>query len=78
MVTQEWVFTKTVHSTAKTPVVTDICSSWVGDGLYVGAGEVTLSCHLFQMCIDPSLSVALGDKPPPLYLCEECSERIAG
>ncbi|ELV12147.1 Protein unc-79 like protein [Tupaia chinensis] len=30
------------------------------------------------MCIDPSLSVALGDKPPPLYLCEECSERIAG
>ncbi|OXB68019.1 hypothetical protein ASZ78_014704 [Callipepla squamata] len=31
-----------------------------------------------QMCIDPSLSVALGDKPPPLYLCEECSQRIAG
>ncbi|XP_019317682.2 protein unc-79 homolog isoform X18 [Panthera pardus] len=30
------------------------------------------------MCIDPSLSVALGDKPPPLYLCEECSQRIAG
>ncbi|XP_029095596.1 protein unc-79 homolog isoform X4 [Monodon monoceros] len=31
-----------------------------------------------KMCIDPSLSVALGDKPPPLYLCEECSQRIAG
>lgn len=31
-----------------------------------------------QMCIDPTLSVALGDKPPPLYICEECSQRIAG
>uniref|UniRef100_A0A674K4G6 Unc-79 homolog, NALCN channel complex subunit n=1 Tax=Terrapene triunguis TaxID=2587831 RepID=A0A674K4G6_9SAUR len=31
-----------------------------------------------NMCIEPSLSVALGDKPPPLYLCEECSQRIAG
>uniref|UniRef100_A0A4W3HGP9 Unc-79 homolog, NALCN channel complex subunit n=1 Tax=Callorhinchus milii TaxID=7868 RepID=A0A4W3HGP9_CALMI len=31
-----------------------------------------------KMCIDPSISVALGDKPPPLYLCEECSQRIAG
>ncbi|KAM6201044.1 protein unc-79 homolog isoform 5-T5 [Rhynchocyon petersi] len=31
-----------------------------------------------KMCIDASLSVALGDKPPPLYLCEECSQRIAG
>lgn len=30
------------------------------------------------MCIDPTLSVALGDKPPPLYICEECSQRIAG
>ncbi|KAJ0009073.1 hypothetical protein NQD34_016488 [Periophthalmus magnuspinnatus] len=27
---------------------------------------------------DPTLSVALGDKPPPLYICEECSQRIAG
>lgn len=33
---------------------------------------------LLQMCIDPTLSVALGDKPPPLYICEECSQRIAG
>ncbi|XP_058605539.1 protein unc-79 homolog isoform X7 [Onychostoma macrolepis] len=31
-----------------------------------------------KMCIDPTLSVALGDKPPPLYICEECSQRIAG
>uniref|UniRef100_UPI00398ECD0B protein unc-79 homolog n=1 Tax=Pristiophorus japonicus TaxID=55135 RepID=UPI00398ECD0B len=31
-----------------------------------------------KMCIDPSISVALGEKPPPLYLCEECSQRIAG
>lgn len=30
------------------------------------------------MCIDPTLSVALGDKPPPLYICEECSQRIGG
>ncbi|XP_060244073.1 protein unc-79 homolog isoform X12 [Meriones unguiculatus] len=43
-----------------------------------------MECHnainkpAVKMCIDPSLSVALGDKPPPLYLCEECSERIAG
>uniref|UniRef100_A0A286XVR6 Unc-79 homolog, NALCN channel complex subunit n=1 Tax=Cavia porcellus TaxID=10141 RepID=A0A286XVR6_CAVPO len=43
-----------------------------------------IECHnainkpAVKMCIDPSLSVALGDKPPPLYLCEECSERIAG
>ncbi|KAF7251651.1 hypothetical protein EYD10_02851 [Varanus komodoensis] len=34
--------------------------------------------EVWKMCIDPSLSVALGDKPPPLYLCEECSQRIAG
>ncbi|XP_016420221.1 protein unc-79 homolog [Sinocyclocheilus rhinocerous] len=31
-----------------------------------------------KMCIDPTLSVALGDKPPPLHICEECSQRIAG
>ncbi|XP_078418310.1 protein unc-79 homolog [Cetorhinus maximus] len=31
-----------------------------------------------KMCIDPSISVALGEKPPPLYLCEECSQKIAG
>ncbi|KAA0710808.1 Protein unc-79 -like protein [Triplophysa tibetana] len=31
-----------------------------------------------KMCIDPTLSVALGDKPPPLYICEECSQRLAG
>ncbi|XP_051868511.1 protein unc-79 homolog isoform X1 [Pristis pectinata] len=31
-----------------------------------------------KMCIDPSISVAVGEKPPPLYLCEECSQRIAG
>ncbi|KAM5274598.1 protein unc-79 homolog isoform 4-T4 [Ctenodactylus gundi] len=43
-----------------------------------------IECHnainkpAVKMCIEPSLSVALGDKPPPLYLCEECSERIAG
>ncbi|XP_029340323.1 protein unc-79 homolog isoform X6 [Mus caroli] len=43
-----------------------------------------IECHnainkpAVKMCIDPSLSVALGDKPPPLYLCEECSERISG
>ncbi|XP_028922162.1 protein unc-79 homolog isoform X2 [Ornithorhynchus anatinus] len=43
-----------------------------------------IECHnainkpAVKMCIDPSLSVALGDKPPPLYLCEECSQRIAG
>uniref|UniRef100_A0A670Y9A7 Unc-79 homolog, NALCN channel complex subunit n=1 Tax=Pseudonaja textilis TaxID=8673 RepID=A0A670Y9A7_PSETE len=43
-----------------------------------------IECHnainkpAVKMCVDPSLSVALGDKPPPLYLCEECSQRIAG
>ncbi|XP_053882828.1 protein unc-79 homolog isoform X8 [Malaclemys terrapin pileata] len=43
-----------------------------------------IECHnainkpAVKMCIEPSLSVALGDKPPPLYLCEECSQRIAG
>uniref|UniRef100_A0A3Q2T5P7 Unc-79 homolog, NALCN channel complex subunit n=1 Tax=Fundulus heteroclitus TaxID=8078 RepID=A0A3Q2T5P7_FUNHE len=43
-----------------------------------------IECHnainkpAVKMCIDPTLSVALGDKPPPLYLCEECSQRIAG
>ncbi|XP_043930510.1 protein unc-79 homolog [Protopterus annectens] len=43
-----------------------------------------IECHnainkpAVKMCIDPSISVALGDKPPPLYLCEECSQRIAG
>ncbi|KAL1258475.1 hypothetical protein QQF64_011719 [Cirrhinus molitorella] len=43
-----------------------------------------LECHnsinkpAVKMCIDPTLSVALGDKPPPLYICEECSQRIAG
>uniref|UniRef100_H3BIL2 Unc-79 homolog, NALCN channel complex subunit n=1 Tax=Latimeria chalumnae TaxID=7897 RepID=H3BIL2_LATCH len=43
-----------------------------------------IECHnainkpAVKMCIDPSLSVALGDKPPPLYLCLECSQRIAG
>ncbi|XP_078262926.1 protein unc-79 homolog isoform X3 [Rhinoraja longicauda] len=31
-----------------------------------------------KMCIDPSISVAVGEKPPPIYLCEECSQRIAG
>uniref|UniRef100_A0A8C1WI19 Unc-79 homolog, NALCN channel complex subunit n=1 Tax=Cyprinus carpio TaxID=7962 RepID=A0A8C1WI19_CYPCA len=31
-----------------------------------------------KMCIDPTLSVALGDKPPPLFICEECSQRITG
>ncbi|TRY55538.1 hypothetical protein DNTS_003662, partial [Danionella cerebrum] len=31
-----------------------------------------------QMCMDPALAVALGDKPPPLYICDECSQRIAG
>lgn len=36
------------------------------------------ACLTLQMCIDPTLSVALGDKPPPLYICEECSQRIAG
>ncbi|XP_017270813.1 protein unc-79 homolog isoform X4 [Kryptolebias marmoratus] len=42
-----------------------------------------IECHnainkpAVKMCIDPTLSVALGDKPPPLYLCEECSQRIA-
>uniref|UniRef100_A0A8B9ECK4 Unc-79 homolog, NALCN channel complex subunit n=1 Tax=Anser cygnoides TaxID=8845 RepID=A0A8B9ECK4_ANSCY len=40
-------------------------------------GHINVS-NIFSMCIDPSLSVALGDKPPPLYLCEECSQRIAG
>ncbi|XP_061113688.1 protein unc-79 homolog isoform X4 [Conger conger] len=43
-----------------------------------------MECHnainkpAVKMCIDPTLSVALGDKPPPLYICEECSQRIAG
>ncbi|MGH0150872.1 UNVERIFIED_CONTAM: hypothetical protein FKN15_018982 [Acipenser sinensis] len=43
-----------------------------------------IECHnainkpAVKMCIDPSHSVALGDKPPPLYICEECSQRIAG
>uniref|UniRef100_A0A8C8GYT3 Unc-79 homolog, NALCN channel complex subunit n=1 Tax=Oncorhynchus tshawytscha TaxID=74940 RepID=A0A8C8GYT3_ONCTS len=43
-----------------------------------------IECHnainkpAVKMCIDPTLSVALGDKPPPLYICEECSQRIAG
>ncbi|XP_054989624.1 protein unc-79 homolog isoform X12 [Sorex araneus] len=43
-----------------------------------------IECHnainkpAVKMCIDPSLAVALGDKPPPLYLCEECSQRMAG
>ncbi|XP_016115504.1 protein unc-79 homolog [Sinocyclocheilus grahami] len=43
-----------------------------------------LECHnsinkpAVKMCIDPTLSVALGDKPPPLYICEECSQRMAG
>ncbi|XP_015252601.1 PREDICTED: protein unc-79 homolog isoform X10 [Cyprinodon variegatus] len=43
-----------------------------------------IECHnainkpAVKMCIDPTLSVALGDKPPPLYLCKECSQRIAG
>ncbi|XP_061599151.1 protein unc-79 homolog isoform X5 [Cololabis saira] len=42
-----------------------------------------IECHnainkpAVKMCIDPTLSVALGDKPPPLYICEECSQRIA-
>lgn len=36
------------------------------------------TCLTLQMCIDPTLSVGLGDKPPPLYICEECSQRIAG
>ncbi|XP_058847508.1 protein unc-79 homolog isoform X1 [Acipenser ruthenus] len=43
-----------------------------------------IECHnainkpAVKMCIDPSHSVALGDKPPPLYICEECSQRIVG
>ncbi|XP_061751151.1 protein unc-79 homolog isoform X1 [Nerophis ophidion] len=43
-----------------------------------------IECHnainkpAVKMCIDPTLAVALGDKPPPLYICEECSQRIAG
>ncbi|KAM6961265.1 protein unc-79 homolog [Aplochiton taeniatus] len=43
-----------------------------------------IECHnainkpAVKMCIDPTLSVALGDKAPPLYICEECSQRIAG
>ncbi|XP_044128552.1 protein unc-79 homolog isoform X2 [Bufo gargarizans] len=43
-----------------------------------------IECHnainkpAVKMCIDAALSVALGDKPPPLYLCEECSQRITG
>ncbi|XP_072555287.1 protein unc-79 homolog isoform X3 [Paramormyrops kingsleyae] len=43
-----------------------------------------IECHnainkpAVKMCIDPTLSVTLGDKPPPLYICEECSQRIAG
>ncbi|XP_018583101.2 protein unc-79 homolog isoform X4 [Scleropages formosus] len=43
-----------------------------------------IECHnainkpAVKMCIDPALSVTLGDKPPPLYICEECSQRIAG
>ncbi|XP_063060311.1 protein unc-79 homolog [Engraulis encrasicolus] len=43
-----------------------------------------IECHnainkpAVKMCIDPTLSVAYGDKPPPLYICEECSQRIAG
>ncbi|XP_069064328.1 protein unc-79 homolog [Pleurodeles waltl] len=43
-----------------------------------------IECHnainkpAVKMCLDASLSVALGDKPPPLYLCEECSQRITG
>uniref|UniRef100_G3NZK1 Unc-79 homolog, NALCN channel complex subunit n=1 Tax=Gasterosteus aculeatus aculeatus TaxID=481459 RepID=G3NZK1_GASAC len=43
-----------------------------------------IECHnainkpAVKMCIDPTLSVGLGDKPPPLYICEECSQRIAG
>ncbi|KAL2095492.1 hypothetical protein ACEWY4_010211 [Coilia grayii] len=43
-----------------------------------------IECHnainkpAVKMCIDPTLSVAFGDKPPPLYICEECSQRIAG
>ncbi|XP_053700937.1 protein unc-79 homolog isoform X1 [Synchiropus splendidus] len=43
-----------------------------------------IECHnainkpAVKMCIDPTVSVALGDKPPPLYICEECSQRIAG
>ncbi|XP_039596949.1 protein unc-79 homolog isoform X3 [Polypterus senegalus] len=43
-----------------------------------------IECHnainkpAVKMCLDPTLSVALGDKPPPLYICEECSQRIAG
>uniref|UniRef100_A0A8C7CL23 Unc-79 homolog, NALCN channel complex subunit n=1 Tax=Oncorhynchus kisutch TaxID=8019 RepID=A0A8C7CL23_ONCKI len=43
-----------------------------------------IECHnainkpAVKMCIDPTLSVALGEKPPPLYICEECSQRISG
>lgn len=71
--------TKIVYST----LLWEICHYWnicVLDVRNVmnGTVEFILAFRVFQMCIDPSLSVALGDKPPPLYLCEECSQRIAG
>ncbi|XP_014665214.1 PREDICTED: protein unc-79 homolog, partial [Priapulus caudatus] len=29
-----------------------------------------------KMCIDPACSIELGDRPPPLYICQECSEKV--
>ncbi|CAJ0945705.1 unnamed protein product [Ranitomeya imitator] len=60
-----------------------------GDGQSSDADDGVYHCQLLEclmkykqevwkMCIDAGLSVALGDKPPPLYLCEECSQRITG
>lgn len=28
------------------------------------------------MCIDAACAIELGDRPPPLYICHECSEKI--
>lgn len=29
-----------------------------------------------QMCFDPSIAIGTGDHPPPLYVCQSCSEQI--
>ncbi|KAB1277802.1 Protein unc-79-like protein [Camelus dromedarius] len=66
------------HNAINKPAVKVFYNAILYWNMIIRTGEFILSFLVFQMCIDPSLSVALGDKPPPLYLCEECSQRIAG
>jgi len=28
------------------------------------------------MCLDPTIAVECGDRPPPLYVCEDCAEEL--